>query len=138
VVWLAYVISIVIVAIAWRSQATSRRGHWLRGIVYAIVAILAIVVLATGINVIHRHPNPRDAILGYVLVLLAASGYTLYVVGLATSARRTADMLRTIGWSLVVVAFATPSTLTLALPLVAVLAFDVPPPASARAAVDAR
>jgi hypothetical protein len=80
-------------------------------------AAIALLVISTN------HPTT----LGRVDVLILLVGSVLYLVGLALWHERTGFILRFIGWMLAVGALAIPSTLTLLLPLVALLVLPLRP-----------
>jgi hypothetical protein len=73
-------------------------------------------------------PQRDDATtVGGLLVAAGVAGSALYAIGAAVWTGTTAYRLREVGWILTAFAFGIPSTLTLALPLVGVLAFPVVP-----------
>jgi hypothetical protein len=80
-------------------------------------AAIALLVISTN------HPTT----LGRIDVLILLVGSVLYLVGLALWRERTGFILRSIGWILAAGALAIPSTLTLLLPLVALLALTLRP-----------
>lgn len=80
-------------------------------------AAIALLVISTN------HPTT----LGRIDVLILLVGSVLYLVGMALWRERTGFILRFIGWMLAAGALAIPSTLTLLLPLVALLALTLRP-----------
>jgi hypothetical protein len=80
-------------------------------------AAIALLVISTN------HPTT----LGRIDVLILLVGSLLYLVGLALWLERTGLILRFIGWMLAAGALAIPSTLTLLLPLVALLVLTLRP-----------
>jgi hypothetical protein len=63
----------------------------------------------------------RPTTLGLTVLLMVLSGSIIYLSGLALWHARPGFALRLIGWSLIVAALVIPSTLTLLLPLAALL-----------------
>jgi hypothetical protein len=80
-------------------------------------AAIALLVIST------KHPTT----LGRVDVLILLVGSVLYLVGLALWRESLGFILRFIGWMLAAGALAIPTTLTLLLPLVALLALTLRP-----------
>jgi hypothetical protein len=64
---------------------------------------------------------------GVILLLVFASGGALYALGVVVWGGRLALTVRILGWAGIVVALLAPSVLTLALPLVALLAVTLRP-----------
>lgn len=83
----------------------------------AAMAGIALLVIATS------HPTR----LGRIVVLVLLLGSILYVCGSALWDEHAGIVLRLIGWTFAVVALAIPTTLTLLLPLVALLGLTLRP-----------
>jgi hypothetical protein len=65
--------------------------------------------------------------LGTLIVAAGIAGSALYAIGAAIWTGAAAYRLRAFGWVLTAAAFGIPSTLTLVVPLVALLAFPLVP-----------
>lgn len=101
---------------ALRLSRRSESGARLLGTIGA-TATASIAVLLISTN----HPPT----LGLIVLLMLLLGSILSLCGFALWHERTGFALRLIGWLLVVVALAIPSTLTLLLPLAALLAITL-------------
>jgi hypothetical protein len=96
------------VRISRRSQLVAR----LLGMIgAAATASIALLVLSTS----------QPTTLGYAMLLILLAGSMVYLCGLALWHQRVGFAVRLAGWILTVAALAIPSTLTLLLPLAALL-----------------
>jgi hypothetical protein len=86
-----------------------------------VVSLASLLVFVTLI------PQQEGASFGTLLVAASLAGSVLYAIGAAIWTGIAAHRLRASGWILTAFAFSFPSTLTLGLPLVAVLAFPLAP-----------
>ena len=91
--------------------------------------MLDTAVAAVGIAVLGLQPGGDDhaLVLGWTIGAAVSLGSILYAAGLLAWRGGQALGLRVLGWVLMVVALAIPSTLTLGLPLVALLALTLAP-----------
>ena len=92
-------------------------------------ALLAIAVSAMGIAVLGLQLGGDDHahVLGWTIGAAVSLGGAVYAAGLLAWRGRQALGLRILGWVLMVTALVIPSTLTLGLPLVALLALALAP-----------
>ena len=90
---------------------------------------LMILVLSVPMALDREHTST----LGNALWTSLIVGSALYSVGAASWTGNAAFLLRGIGWILMAIVFLLPSTLTLGLPLLALLAFALVPISSMRA-----
>jgi hypothetical protein len=111
-----------------------RRGPWIlelrepaRQRVRLAAAVLDTGAAALGIAVggLQLADDGQPHLLGWTIAVALTLGSILYATGLLTWRGGQALGLRTLGWLLMVAALAIPSTLTLALPLVAPLALTL-------------
>jgi hypothetical protein len=102
-------------------------GSLTRGVMLA--TSLLILVLSLPMALDGEHTSTGINALWASLIV----GSALYCIGAASWTGDAAFLLRGIGWILMAVAFLLPSTLTLGLPLVAMLAFGLVPISSMRA-----
>jgi hypothetical protein len=89
--------------------------------------MLDTVVGAIGIAVLGLQLGDRAHVLGWTIGGAVSLGSILYAGGLLTWRGSQALGLRILGWVLMVAAFVIPSTLTLGLPLVALLTLALAP-----------
>jgi hypothetical protein len=102
-------------------------GPLTRGVM--LTTSLMILVLGLPMALDREHTSTFGNALWASLIV----GSALYSVGAASWTGKPAFLLREVGWILMAVAFLIPSTLTLGLPLVALLAFALVPISSIRA-----
>jgi hypothetical protein len=118
--WLSYALAAVIAVVALRRSA---RSSWLwRAVLVAGAGGVGALGLALLVSAVRDHPTG-----GAASILLAALvvGALVFIAGVIAERWSGATRLRMLGWVLMVVPLLVPSTLTLALPLVAVLAVGV-------------
>jgi hypothetical protein len=84
--------------------------------------VLDTAVGALGVAVLGLQLGAADHVLGWMIGALISLGAVAYAAGLLAWRGGQAVGLRILGWVLMVIALVIPSTLTLALPLVALLA----------------
>lgn len=120
--------------IAW--TLGRRGGPWVLGLgepgqqrVRLAVGMLDTAVAAIGIAVLGLQLGGDDhaLVLGWTIGAAVSLGSIVYAAGLLAWRGGQALGLRVLGWVLMVAAFAIPSTLTLGLPLVALLALSLAP-----------
>ena len=121
----AYAVFLAVTAVAFSLVATGRRprpdGSPLR-VVTLFISLSVLLLLITLV------PQQDDATsVGSLILGGGVAGSALFAIGAANWTGTTAFLLRCAGWLLMVIALVTPSTLTLGLPLVAVLAFALVP-----------
>ena len=126
---LAYIVPIAVVA--W--MLARRRRSWLQPLAPGIqelirfgLLMLALLGVAggawgIGLRLVEEGEEGANAWLALVLFAALALGAALYASGVVVWRGPLALRLRRVGWILVVVALAVPSTLTLALPVAALL-----------------
>jgi hypothetical protein len=124
---------VLLIAIVW--AIIRRRRPWIRTVSAAgqqrlrlTTMVLAIAVGSLGGLVIAIQPPGQHGIyrwLGYAVGSTMLAGALLYAIGLGVWSDRTAFALRLSGWVLMATALAVPSTLTLALPVVAAMLVTV-------------
>jgi hypothetical protein len=103
-------------------------GSLTRGVMLATSLIILLLSLPMALDREHTSTE-SNALWASVIV-----GSALYSAGAASWTGNPAFWVRGIGWILMAVAFLLPSTLTLGLPLVALLAFALVPISSMRRA----
>jgi hypothetical protein len=115
---LAYVCLLVVGAFLIRGGSfhLSRRSEFLARLL-GMIGATATASVAVALIATNHQTN-----LGLVAVLMLLSGSVLYLCGLVLWGERAGFALRLLGWLLTVSALAIPSTLTLLLPLAALLA----------------
>jgi hypothetical protein len=87
-----------------------------------VVSVAALILFLTLV------PQQEGATsLGTLIVAAGIAGSALYAIGAAIWTGMVAYRLRAFGWVLTAAAFGIPSTLTLVLPVVALLAFPLVP-----------
>ena len=128
VAYLVFLIALVLVVIRrrrpWISRVSGAGQQGLR----LIAMVLAIGVGSLGMLVVAIQPPGQHGIyrwLGYAVGSTMLVGALLYAVGLGLWLDRTALGLRLSGWMLMAAALVVPSTLTLALPVVAAMVVTV-------------
>ena len=128
--------SVLLVAYAFLAVVTAwvlgpRRGPWLLRLsepgqqrVRLAAGVLNTAVGALGVAVLGLQLGAADQVhlLGWTIGALVSLGAVAYAAGLLAWRGGQAAGLRILGWVLMVIALVIPSTLTLALPLVALLA----------------
>jgi hypothetical protein len=124
---LAYLVFLI--ALVW--AVICRRRPWISRISAAsqqglrlTAMVLAIVIGSLGCLVIAIQPPGQHGIyrwLGYAVGSTMLVGALLYAIGLVVWRDRSAYVLRLSGWMLMAAALVVPSTLTLALPVVAAM-----------------
>jgi hypothetical protein len=92
------------------------------GMLATAVGAIAIAVLGLQLR-----GNDHAHVLGWLIGAAVSLGGVVYAAGLVAWRGGQALGLRILGWVLMVTAFAIPSTLTLGLPLVALLALALAP-----------
>jgi hypothetical protein len=111
-----------------------RGGPWILGLreparqrVRLAAAVLDSVAAVLGIAVLGLQlaDDGQSHLLGWTIAAALTIGSVLYATGLLTWRGGPALALRVLGWLLMVAALAIPSTLTLALPVVAPLALTL-------------
>jgi peptidoglycan/LPS O-acetylase OafA/YrhL len=131
----AYAIFLLVVAVAFTRIATSgkdvsiwQRGYGLR--VRAIALTLSLTILLLGFtSAVDTYTQSEHAAttVGTLLWASLIAGSLLYSIGAASWTGRRAFSARAIGWLLLAAACAFPSTLTIGLPLVGLLACALVP-----------
>lgn len=118
---LAYVCALVVTAFLIRRGAfhLSRRSEFLARSL-GMLGATATASIAVGLIATNDQTN-----LGRVALIMLLSGSILYLSGLVLWRERAGFVLRLIGLALMVSALAIPSTLTLLLPLAALLALTL-------------
>jgi hypothetical protein len=91
----------------------------------ALAVVLAAGFLAVGMILLARNSPPS---LGIVMLVALTLGALVYLCGIGVWRGRTAQICRVVGWAAITAALAVPSTLSLALPLLVVLAPTLGPP----------
>jgi hypothetical protein len=124
---------VLLIAIVW--AVIRRRRPWIRRVSAAgqqrlrlTAMVLAIAVGSLGGLVIAIQPPGQHGIYrwsGYAVGSTMVAGALLYAIGLGVWLDRTAFALRLSGWVLMAAALVVPSTLTLALPVVAAMLVTV-------------
>jgi hypothetical protein len=90
--------------------------------------VTLVVSLASLLLFVALVPQQNGALdLGAVIVTAGIAGSTLYAIGAAVWTGVGAYRLRATGWVLSAIAFGIPSTLTLGVPLLGLLAFPLAP-----------
>jgi hypothetical protein len=114
----AYAIFLALIVLAARTPAPRREGSPWRpvGLTLSVASLALFASLA---------PQQEGASLGSLLVAAGVSGSALYGIGAAVWTGMAGYRLRELGWVLVALAFGFPSTLTLVLPFVGLLAFPL-------------
>jgi hypothetical protein len=121
----AYAIFLVLIVWAFARIGAGRTpGHeespWRP--VTLVVSVASLLLFMTLV------PQQHGALdLGVVIVTSGTAGSTLYAIGAVVWTGVGAYRLRAIGWVLSAIAFGIPSTLTLGLPLLGLLAFPLAP-----------
>jgi hypothetical protein len=121
----AYAIFLVLTFWAFAQIGTGwspkREGSWWRPVTRMIsVALLLLFVMLV--------PQQEGATsIGTLMVAAGVAGSALYAIGATIWTGMAAYRLRELGWVLTAIALGIPSTLTLAVPLVALLAFPLAP-----------
>jgi hypothetical protein len=90
-------------------------------------AVLDIAVGAVGVAVLGLQLEDPGHLLGWAIGVALSLGSVVYAAGLLAWRGGRALGLRVLGWVLMVAALVVPSTLTLGLPLVALLALTLAP-----------
>jgi hypothetical protein len=128
--------SVLLVAYAFLAVATAwvlgpRRRRWIlrlsepgRQRVRLVAGVLDAAVGALGVPVLGLQLGAADQahVVGWTIGALVSLGAAVYAAGLLAWRGGRAVGLRILGWALMAIALVIPSTLTLALPLVALLA----------------
>ena len=124
---------VFLIAIVW--AVLRRRRPWIRQVsspgrqaVRLTAMVLAIAIGSLGCLIIAIQPPGQHGVyrwLGYGVGSTMLVGGLLYVIGLGVWIDRTAFALRLSGWMLMAAALVVPSTLTLALPVVAAMIVTV-------------
>ena len=124
---------VLLIAIVW--AIIRRRRPWIRTVSAAGQQLLRLTAMALvlavgslGALVIAIQPPGQHGIyrgLGYAIGSTMLAGALLYALGLCLWRDRTAFALRLSGWVLMAAALVVPSTLTLALPVVAAMLVTV-------------
>jgi hypothetical protein len=105
-----------------------RLGEPVQQRVRLAAGMLDTAVAAVGIAVVAQLVGEDDAlVLGWTIGAAVSLGSVVYAAGLLAWRGGQALGLRVVGWVLMVVALVIPSTLTLGLPLVALLALTLAP-----------
>ena len=91
----------------------------------ALAVLLDAGFLALGVILLGRHSATA---LGVVLLVALTLGALVYLFGIGVWRGRAAQVCRVAGWGAMAAALAVPSTLSLALPLLVVLAPTLAPP----------
>jgi hypothetical protein len=120
---------VFLIALVW--AVIRRRRPWIGRVSGAgqqglrlTALVLAIAIGSLGCLVIAIQPAGQHGIyrwLGYAVGSIMLVGALLYAIGLAVWLDRSAFALRLSGWMLMAAALVVPSTLTLALPVVAAM-----------------
>jgi hypothetical protein len=135
--FVSYAVFLSVVAFLLGRAVTERKeasvwdtgyGSLTRGVMLATSLIILLLSLPIALD--REHTSP----LGNALWASVIVGSALYSAGAASWTGDRAFWLRGIGWILMAVAFVVPSTLTLGLPLVALLAFALVPISAMRRA----
>ena len=121
----------VLVALAW---VVKRGRSWriperLEVPTRTVATALDALFLALGIGLLARR---EASALGDAILLSLIAGATVYLWGLTLWRGRSAQICRVVGWSAMTVALLVPTTISLALPLLALLAPTLAAPARAR------
>jgi hypothetical protein len=103
-----------------RYESVARSGGMVGATATAAIALLEIST---------NHPST----VGRIAVLMLLVGSVVYLAGLALWHERTGFVLRLTGWILAAAGLAIPSTLTLLLPVIALLALTLRPESAAHA-----
>lgn len=91
----------------------------------ALAVLLDAGFLALGVILLGRHSATA---LGVVILVTLTLGALVYLCGIGVWQGRTAQVCRVAGWGAMAAALAVPSTLSLALPLLVLLAPTLAPP----------
>jgi hypothetical protein len=103
-------------------EPARRRARLAAGLLDAVAAALGLAVLGLQLA-----DDGQPHVLGWTITTALLLGSIAYAAGLLTWRGPQAVALRVVGYLLIVLALAIPSTLTLALPLVAPLAVTLAP-----------
>lgn len=121
----AYAVFLAVTAAAFALIATGYRPRRDGSLLRAVTLVISLTILLLCIALV---PQQHDGTsLGALIVGGGVVGSALYAIGAANWIGTTAFWLRATGWFLIAILFAIPSTLSLGLPLVAVLAFALTP-----------
>jgi hypothetical protein len=90
-----------------------------------VALVLSISMLLLFLSLVPEQHSATS--LGTLLVAAGLVGSALFAIGAAVWTGVTAHRLRAVGWVLAAIAFGIPSTLSLVLPLVGLLAFPLTP-----------
>jgi hypothetical protein len=104
------------------SEPSQQRVRLAAGMLDTAVGALGVAVLALQLG-----GDDHALLLGWTIGAAVSLGSIMYAAGLLAWRGGQALALRILGWALMVVAFVIPSTLTLGLPLVALLAVALVP-----------
>jgi hypothetical protein len=122
--WLAYVAAALLAAAALRQRRplgrATRTGLALGAVAVGGVGMLLLASAATEPG--HAADGRWEA---YLLLAALVIGAAAFAGGVIAHGQQAAEWLRIGGWSLMVMPLLVPSTLTLALPVVAVLAIGI-------------
>jgi hypothetical protein len=125
IAYLVLLATVVWAATRWRRPWIRRLGDAGRRRLRLLAAVLTLGIAGLGGLVIAiQAPGEQTGIYrssGYALGAVLLAGALVYASGLAVWHGRIAFLLRLSGWVLMTVALVVPSTLTLALPVVAAL-----------------
>jgi hypothetical protein len=91
----------------------------------ALAVLLDAGFLALGLILLGRHSATA---VGVVILVALTLGALVYLCGIGVWRGRTAQVCRVAGWAAMAAALAVPSTLSLALPLLVLLAPTLAPP----------
>ena len=98
------------------------------GLIRAITAVLAALLAAGAVLWLnHLAHEPDSTAIAYLLTAGICAGSVIYLVGTVRGHGQLAFRLRWVGWLVMTLPLVIPSTFSLALPLVAVLAVTLTP-----------
>lgn len=103
----------------WLPRLGERRRQSVRTVL--VIPTVLLVVLSFAIVGLQLRWDASPSAVSWLIAATALTGSVLYGFGLLVWEGRHAFLARAVGWALLVAALAIPSTVTLALPLVAVL-----------------
>jgi prolipoprotein diacylglyceryltransferase len=124
--WLLGLLLVVAAVVAMLSGRTwvKRLSDQRRQVVRWVFIVLTFGMLGADLVLLVTNEQPSE-LSGLVILLAFATGALLMLGGLALWAGQAALSLRFFGWSLMVLAAAVPSTISLSLPLLAALALTL-------------
>jgi amino acid transporter len=124
---LALVLFALVVFSVRKRDRWRRREEEIPVLVRALAAVLAAAIAAgAALWLAHLANEPDETNLAYLLTGTIAVGAVIYLVGVVPSHGRLALRARWVGWILMTLPLLVPSTFSLALPIVALLALALP------------